>query len=94
MANVILNVKVDEQTKKKAQKIAEELGFSLSDVMRGYLHEFVRKKKVEFDLGEEPSEYLKKRIRQAEKDWEAGKVSPAFKSAKEAIKWLHEEHDL
>jgi len=90
----MMSIKIDAKTKKEAQKLASDLGMNLSSLVRGYLKHVVKTKRVEFDLGEEPSEYLKKSIRQAEKDWEAGKVSPPFKSAEEAIKWLHEKHDI
>lgn len=89
-----MTIKIDAKTKKEAQKMAAEMGLSLSNVVRGYMKYFVKTKRVELDLSEEPSEYLIEALKEAEKDKREGRVSPGFKSAKEAIKWLHEDHDL
>lgn len=77
--------------KLKAQAIAREIGVSLSSLINAYLRQFIRTKKVEFDLGEEPSEYLKKAMRQADKDIKAGRVSPTFDNAEDAITYLKKQ---
>ena len=88
MNTAIINIKTEETTKKQAQKIAQELGISLSSLLNAYLKQIIRTKKVEFDLREEPSDYLIKSIKRAERNIKEGKVSPAFKTGKEAIEWL------
>ncbi|MDD4352004.1 MAG: type II toxin-antitoxin system RelB/DinJ family antitoxin [Candidatus Gracilibacteria bacterium] len=50
MYNTTINLKTDQQTKKQAQKIAEEMGFSLSSIINAYLKQFVRNKKIEIRL--------------------------------------------
>ncbi len=90
MTTTIVNVKVDPSLKKQARKVAENLGFSLSGVINAYLKHLVRTKTVSFSMTEEiPSDYLIKVMREAEEDVRAGRVSPAFTNAKDAIKWLN-----
>ncbi len=92
MSYAVVTAKVDPQTKLEAQKTAERLGMPLSVVIKAFLKQFIRTQSVSFGvLDEEPSEYLKNAIRQAEKDWKEGKASPAFDNAKDAIAWLHRD---
>lgn len=92
MSYAVVTAKVDPQTKKEAQETAEKLGMPLSVVIKAFLKQFIRTQSVSFGvLDEEPSEYLKNAIRQAEKDWKAGKTSPAFKTGEEAVAWLEKQ---
>lgn len=92
MNNAVVTIKVDSQTKKDAQETAEKLGMPLSVVIKAFLKQFVRTQSVSFGVqDEEPSEYLKNAIRQAQKDWKAGKTSPAFKTGEEAVAWLEKQ---
>ena len=91
MNNAVISTKIDLQTKKKAKQAAKELGIPLSVVIKATLKQFIKTKTLEFSgRNEEPSEYLKNVIRQAEKDWQAGKVSPAFDNPEDAIAWLND----
>jgi len=89
MNTAIVNVKIDPETKKEAQKVAAELGLSLSGLMRSFIKQLIEEKRVEFSLSEEPSEFLKRAIKRARKDLKAGKASPIFDKAEDAIAWLH-----
>lgn len=92
MSYAVVTTKVDPQTKKQAQETAERLGMPLSVVIKAFLKQFIRTQSVSFGVqDEEPSEYLKNAIRQAEKDWKAGKTSPAFKTGEEAVAWLEKQ---
>ena len=92
MSYAVVTAKVDPQTKKEAQKTAERLGMPLSVVIKAFLKQFIRTQSVSFGIqDEEPSEYLKNAIRQAEKDWKVGKTSPAFKTGEEAVAWLEKQ---
>jgi len=92
MNNSVVTIKIDSQTKLEAQKTAQELGMPLSVVIKAFLRQFIKTKTVEFSArDEEPSEYLKNAIRQAEKDWKAGKASPAFRTGEEAVAWLEKQ---
>ena len=87
MNTSIVNVKVNPKVKKDAQRIAEELGFSISSLINGYLKQFIRTKVINFSLNEEPSEYMIKNLEESEKDIKAGRVI-SFKKGKEALKYL------
>lgn len=92
MGYAVITTKIDPQTKKEAQKTAEALGMPLSVVVKAFLKHFIRTKSVEFSArDEEPSVYLKKVIRQAEKNYREGKHSPVFKTGKEAVAWLEKQ---
>ena len=92
MNYAVVTTKVDPQTKKEAQKTAERLGMPLSVVIKAFLKQFIRTQSASFGvLDEEPSEYLKNAVRQAEKDWKAEKTSPAFKTGEEAVVWLEKQ---
>jgi uncharacterized protein with PhoU and TrkA domain len=41
---------------------------------------------------EEPSEYLKKAMRESEEDISKGRVSPTFDNAEDAISWLNDKN--
>ena len=43
-----MSIKVDEDVKDKAQRVAKELGIPLGSIINGYLNDFVRTKKVSF----------------------------------------------
>ncbi|MFA5995892.1 MAG: type II toxin-antitoxin system RelB/DinJ family antitoxin [Patescibacteria group bacterium] len=91
MATTTMSIKIDAQVKQSAQQIAADLGLSLSGVVNGFLKQFVRTKAVHFSLEEKeiPSPYLIKALRESQEDIAAGRVSPAFDNAEDAIKWLH-----
>ena len=92
MNNSVVTIKIDSQTKLEAQKTAQELGMPLSVVIKAFLRQFIKTKTVEFSArDEEPSEYLKNAIRPADKDWKAGKASPAFRTGEEAVAWLEKQ---
>lgn len=92
MSYAVVTTKVDPQTKKEAQKTAERLGMPLSVVIKAFLKQFIRTQSVSFGIrDEEPSKYLKNAIRQAEKDWKAGKTSPSFKTGEETVAWLEKQ---
>lgn len=91
MSYAVVTTKLDPQTKKQAQKTAGELGIPLSVVIKAFLKQFIKTKTIEFSARDEekPSKYLIKTIKQAERDLKAGKASPVFDNAEDAIAWLH-----
>jgi len=88
MNTAVINIKTDPKVKAKAQGVASDLGLSLSAIINGYLKHLVRTKTVHFSL-EEPSEYLIKSLEESESDRGAGRVSPVFGNASDAITWLN-----
>ena len=89
--STVVNVKVDPNTKIQAQKVAEDLGFSLSALINAYLKQLVRTKTVNFSaLEENPSEYMLNSLKQAEEEIKRGEISPAFNNDEDAIAWLND----
>lgn len=82
----IINIRVEPTIKKQAHKIAEDLGFSLSSLVNGYLHNLIKTKQVYYPP-EVPNEYLKRRIKQAEENLKNGKTI-SFKNPKDALIYL------
>ncbi len=87
MKTAVLNIKIDPKVKKEAQKVADELGFTLSAIINASLRNLARTKSISYSLLE-PSEYLKKAIRSADADYAKGKSIGPFCDAKSMIKSL------
>ncbi len=82
-------IKTDPKIKSQAQKVAKELGFSLSSLMNAWLRKLIKTKTVTFSSYDEyPNEATRKILRQAELNWKKGNHSPAFKTGEEAVAWL------
>ncbi len=88
MKSAVINIKTDATVKRKAQKVAFQLGFSLSALINAYLRDIVRNKSIHFSLTEEPSDYLLRVLKESEKDRKAGSVFPRFEKPEDAIAWL------
>ena len=89
MSTSVINIRTDAKVKSQAQKIASELGMSLSALLNGFIKQLIRTKRVEFDLvSEKPSEYLIQSLKESEEDIKTGRVSPGFDNVDEAIDWL------
>lgn len=86
-----LYVRMNPDIKQKAQKVAGELGFSLSSLINAYIKQLVKTKRVDFSVDEEPSEYLIKAMKKARENRKAGKGSPIFDNAEDALKYLDEQ---
>ncbi len=91
MNTAVIITKTEPEVKKKAQALAREFGMSLSSLVNAYLKQVIRTRKIELHLDEEPSPYLIRAMKQAEKDIKAGRVSPGFKTGEEAVAWLEKQ---
>jgi addiction module RelB/DinJ family antitoxin len=91
MNTAIINIKTNPKVKKQAQKVAEDLGLSLSAVINGYLKQFVRSKSFQVTLRniEEPSDYLMQALHQSQVDEVEGWISPKFTNAQAMATWLN-----
>jgi len=88
----VVTTKVDPKTKKEAQETAERLGMPLSVVIKAFLKQFIRTQSVTFNArDEEPNDYLKSVIKQAEENLRKGNHSQVFKTGKEAVAWLEKQ---
>ncbi len=74
MNTAVVNVKVDPQVKKEAQKVAKDLGLSLSGAVNGFLKHLIRTKTIHFSMSEEPSEYFIEALKESKEDIKAGRV--------------------
>jgi addiction module RelB/DinJ family antitoxin len=62
----MLNIKIDEKLKQKAQKTAEAMGIPLGTVANILLRQFVKEKEINISISNRPSAYLRDAIRQTE----------------------------
>ena len=88
MNTAVVNIKVEPNIKKEAQKVAKDLGLSLSSLINAYLKQLVRSKRVILTLEEEPTDYLLNALRESKENIKKGRVSPTFEKAEDAIFWL------
>ena len=85
----VINIKTDENIKKGAQKLAKELGLSLSDVINASLRNFVRTREVYFSAVPRMTAELERFLGVVESDIKKGKnLSPAFSSSEEIKNYL------
>lgn len=92
MNTAAIYIKTQPEVKAKAQKIARNLGLSLSSLMNTWLRQLVTTKRVVFNPEEErPSKYLIESLKKSKEDIKAGRVSPGFHNVEDAIKWLNEQ---
>lgn len=81
--NTVINIKTKKEVKLRAQKIAGELGLSLSAVINAYLRQLARNKEIRFSLIPRMSPELERLIGKAEYDIARGKnLSPRISSHK------------
>lgn len=84
----VINFKLDKKLKLEAQKVADELGVSLSGVLKNELRRLVVDRRVVLDeYNEVPNEKTAKLLRQAHRDIEAGEVH-SFRNNEEALRFL------
>lgn len=92
MSYQVISVKVDPVTKREARHTADELGLSLSVVLKGFLRQFIKTKTVTFSaVDEQPSDYLIQAINKARENRKKGKGSPIFETAEDATAYLHKQ---
>ncbi len=91
MNNAVINVKTDPKLKREAQKVAKQLGLSLSSLVNAQLKELVRTQTITLSVrSENPSPHLIKLLEESQKDVAKGMVSPRFDTADDAIAWLND----
>lgn len=88
MKTAVLNVKVDEQVKKRAQSVARSFGIPLSTLVNAYLIELANTGQVYFSTVEPMTEKMEKVIEQAEKEIKNGQVSGPFETLEEVFDHL------
>ncbi|MBI3634294.1 MAG: type II toxin-antitoxin system RelB/DinJ family antitoxin [Candidatus Yonathbacteria bacterium] len=87
MKTAVLNIKIDPKVKRAAQKVADDLGFSLSAIINASLKNLARDKAISFSVLE-PTLRLKHSIRSARLDRVRGKSTGPFYDADSMIRSL------
>ena len=90
MNTTSLHIKIEPDIKKQAQKTADDLGLSLSAVMKALLKQFIRTKRLSVgarDIPEIPNARLRKSLQQSEEDINAERTIK-FKNIDEAIGYI------
>lgn len=87
MKTSVLNIKIDPKVKKEAQKVADDLGFTLSALITAHLKNLARSKTVSYSLLE-PTPLLQKAIETSRKERNRGKSKGPFSSAQSLMKSL------
>lgn len=86
----VINIKTEKEIKREAQKVAQELGFSLSAIINAQLRQLIKEKETYFSVTPKMTLYLEKVVNQAREDYKNRKrISPVFSFAKEALDHLH-----
>ena len=85
--SAVINIKIEPRLKSQAQKVAEELGLTLSALVKGILKQLIDTKEVVFRVSEKPTEFLLSSLKAAEADVKAGRVV-SFRNGREALKYL------
>jgi len=85
----MINIKADKEVKENAQKLAKELGLSLSTVVNASLKQFIRTREVHFSAKHTMTPYLEGIVEEVMKDYKAGKnIAGPFSTAKEMDAYL------
>jgi DNA-damage-inducible protein J len=77
-----LNVRIDEKLKKKAQKIADQLGMDLSTVIKVFLVQLVMEEGIPFEIRTENGFTLKEELKMRKEAKDALRSGKRFSSAK------------
>ena len=87
MNTTSLHIQIEPKTKEQAQKTADELGLSLSAVMKALLKQFIRTKHLSVGISETPNEYLVQSLKQSNEDIKARRTV-SFKNTKDALSYI------
>ncbi|MDD3919466.1 MAG: hypothetical protein PHX52_02680 [Candidatus Pacebacteria bacterium] len=83
----VINIKTEKEVKENAQKIAKELGLSLSDVVNASLRNFIKTREVHFYAVPKMTEELECLLTKVEEDIKKN-ISSGFSSSFEVSKYL------
>lgn len=88
MSTTLLSIKTDDKTKRDLQAFAAELGISSTAFVNMVVRQALRDRRVVLNTNLEPTPYLQKVIKEAEKDYAANRNITRTRSTKEAIAHL------
>ena len=84
-----VNLKIDSNIKKDAQKRAKELGLSLSSVVNATLSQFARTGELVLSTAPKMTPFLEDLVKEARKEYELGKTSGPYDNSKDLMKHLN-----
>ena len=85
----VINIKTDKEIKENAQKIAKDIGLSLSDVINASLRNFIRTREVYFSAIPRMTPEFERLVGKIEKDIKEKKnLSPSFSSSEKINDYL------
>ena len=85
----VINIKTEKEVKTHAQKLAKEMGLSLSALINVYLRQFIRNKEVYFSIAPKMLPGLENLLGKIEFDIQRNKnISHSFSSKKEIKKYF------
>src|SRR5437667_12341737 len=90
MNTTSLHIKLDNTIKTQAQQTADELGLSLSSVVKVLLKQLIRTRQLSVGLDEEPTEYFEQLMKEADEDFREGRFI-SFANGQEALDYLDKE---
>ncbi len=89
MKTIAINIKTEKEVKDSAQRLAREMGLSLSAIVTASLRQFVRTGEVQFSVSPRMTPYLEKIIEEARRDYKIGKnISGPFENVADLMKSL------
>jgi len=88
MKTAVVNFKTDDNTKKRAQEVANSLGIPLSNLLNAYLNELANTGTVHFSVAEPMTKKMEKIIGEAEEEIAAGELSGPFETLDEMFTHL------
>lgn len=85
----VIHIKADREVKENAQRVAHELGLTLSDVINASLRNFIRTREVYFSHVPRMTPELEKLLDKVEKDIKNKRnLSKAFSTSEEMDSYL------
>ncbi len=84
-----VNLKIDSDIKKNAQRRAKELGLSLSSVVNATLNQFARTGELHLSTSYTMTPYLENLVKEAREEYKLGQVSRPFDNTKDLMKHLN-----
>lgn len=91
MNTAVINIKTTPETKTEVQKVAKELGVSISSLVNSFLKDLIRTKRVTMRADEKLNKQTLAVIKKAQEDRKKGLASPIFSTTSEMRRWFDEQ---
>ena len=90
MNTTVIHLKTNKDLKRRAERLAGDLGLTLTGLINLNLSQLVTSSEIVVTLEPRPNRKTVERLLRLKREAEAGKnVSPTFAAPKDALKWLH-----